>query len=142
YRLNAFQRADGICLQIVEGFRQRILSYRASVTPKEDWTNADYKAAAAKKQRRFKRLLAQTQQWLPSLANTTVLDVGCGDGANCLQFALEPIREVVGIDLFLPLNAPDTRGEQARALAREILEGRPFPKRVRFQEMDATAMSF
>ena len=140
--MNAFRRGDGVQLQIVEGFRHRILSYRVSVTPKEDWTSADYKAAAARKQRRFKRLLAQAQRWLPSLANTTLLDVGCGDGANCLQFALEPIREVVGIDLFLPLNAADARGEQARALAREILEGRPFPKGVRFQGMDATAMSF
>lgn len=140
--MNAFQRADGVYLQTVEGFRQRILSYRASVTPKEDWTSADYKAAAARKQRRFKRLLTQAQRWLPSLANTTLLDVGCGDGANCLQFGLEPIHEVVGIDLCLPLNAADARGEQARALAREILEGRPLPKRVRFQEMDATAMSF
>jgi len=140
--LNAFRRADGVYLQIVEGFRQRILSYRTSVTPKEGWTSADYKAAAAKKQRRFRRLLAQTQQWLPSLANTTVLDVGCGDGANCLQFALEPIREVVGIDLFLPINSTDTRGEQARALGREILDGKSFPGCLRFQEMDATNMSF
>jgi len=140
--LNAFGRADGTRLQIVEGFRQRILSYRASVTPNEDWTGADYKGAAAKKQRRFRRLLAEAQRWLPSLVKTTVLDVGCGDGANCLQLALEPVREVIGIDLVLPLNSADAKGEQTRALAREILEGRPFPKSVKFQEMDATAMSF
>jgi SAM-dependent methyltransferase len=140
--LNCFTRRDGVRLPIVTGFRERILSYRKSVTPKKDWSSADYAAAATKKQRRFHRLLAQCRRWLPSLEGAAVLDVGCGDGVNCLQFGLEPVEQVVGIDLFLPFQSNDARGDQTRALANAILDGQPLPDRVRFATMDATSMAF
>jgi SAM-dependent methyltransferase len=140
--LNCFTRRDGVRLPIVTGFRERILSYRKSVTPKEGWSTADYKAAAEKKQRRFHRLLTQCRRWMPSLERAAVLDVGCGDGVNCLQFGLEPVQQVVGIDLFLPLESNDMRGDQTRALANAILDGQPQPNRVRFAKMDATSMAF
>jgi ubiquinone/menaquinone biosynthesis C-methylase UbiE len=139
--LNVFQRTDGACLAIVEGFRQRMLSYRASVTPKENWTAADYKAAAAKKQRRFKRLLSEMRDWVPSLQGKRVLDVGCGDAANSLQFALHPVTAAIGIDLSLPLLANGGKGEQTRRLAKEIA-GEPFPARLGLLQMDATRMAF
>lgn len=140
--MNAFQRSDGVSLPIVEGFRERILSYRGSVTPKAGWSEADYKAAAAKKQRRFKRLLSECQQWLPTLDDKSILDVGCGDAANTLQFALQPVRATVGIDLSLPLLADDAKGEQTRALARQVIGGELFPASLRLLEMDATRMGF
>jgi SAM-dependent methyltransferase len=140
--VNCFTRRDGVRLPIVTGFRERILSYRQSVTPKEGWSSADYKDAAEKKRRRFHRLLTQGRRWLPSLAGATVLDVGCGDGVNCLQFGLEPVQQVVGIDLFLPLEPTDVRHGRARALANAVLDGQPLPDRVRFAKMDATSMAF
>jgi ubiquinone/menaquinone biosynthesis C-methylase UbiE len=139
--VNCFTRRDGVCLPIVPGFRERILSSRQSVTPREGWSTADYETAAAKKQRRFHRLLHQCQRWIP-LGGAALLDVGCGDGANCLLFGVEPVREVVGIDLFLPLHAEDAKGDQTRAFARALLGGQPQPDRVRFAKMDATRMAF
>jgi ubiquinone/menaquinone biosynthesis C-methylase UbiE len=127
---------------IVEGFRNRVLSYRSSVTPRENWSKADYQAAAEKKRRRFKRLLEQARQWQHSFDDAALLDVGCGDGTNAIQFALEPVREVLGIDLALPLLARDQKGEQTRALAAEILHGQSLPARLRLLEMDATDMTF
>jgi len=118
-----------------------MLAYRLSVTPKESWTPADYKAAAAKKQRRFQRLLAETRKWLPSLEGKSVLDVGCGDAVNSLQFALQPVNAAVGIDLSLPLVAGNQKGEQTRRLAMEIT-GEPFPRRLHLLQMDATRMGF
>jgi SAM-dependent methyltransferase len=140
--LNAFQRSDGVSLPIAEGFRERMLSYRASVTPKKNWTLADYDAAATKKQRRFKRLLSESRKWMPSLKDKSVLDVGCGDAANCLQFALHPVTNAVGIDLSLPLLARDDQGEQTRSLAKTIIEAELFPARLRLLQMDATRMGF
>jgi SAM-dependent methyltransferase len=139
--LKVFQLSDGVSLPIVDGFRQRILSYRTSVTPKENWTGADFQAAAAKKQQRFKRLLNDTRKWLPSLKGKNVLDVGCGDASNSLQFALHPVGAAVGIDLSLPLLARDDKGEQTRSLAREIV-GELFPAPLRLLQMDATRMGF
>jgi SAM-dependent methyltransferase len=139
--LNAFQRSDGVSLSIAQGFRAQMLSYRPSVTPKKTWTAADYKTAAAKKQRRFQRLLVETRPWLPSLAGKNILDVGCGDAANSLQFALHPVNTAVGIDLSLPLLARDDKGEQTRNLAREIVP-EPFPARLHLLQMDATRMGF
>jgi SAM-dependent methyltransferase len=139
--LNPFTRSDGVSLAVVDGFRQRILSYRTSVTPKENWTAADYEAAAAKKQRRFQRLLSDTRKWLPSVKGKSVLDVGCGDAANSLQFSLHPVSMVVGIDLSLPLFANDNKGQQTRSLAREIV-GEMFPTPLCLLQMDATRIGF
>ncbi len=140
--MNRFNRRDGVSLSIEPGFRERILSYRKSVTPKEGWSTADYEAAAKKKRRRFQRLLSQSRRWMPSLDGVSVLDVGCGDGANCLLFGLEPVRQVTGIDLFLPLESTYMKGNQTRSLASAILGGQPQPGCVRFATMDATCMAF
>lgn len=140
--MNCFTRRDGVSLSIVPGFRERILSYRKPVTPKEGWSAADYEAAAEKKRRRFQRLLARCREWMPSLQGASVLDVGCGDGVNCLLFGLEPVQQVVGIDLFLSFQSNDARGNQARALVHAVLGGQPQPDRVRFAKMDATCMAF
>jgi hypothetical protein len=134
-----FQRRDGVALPIVPGFRNRILSYRESVTPKDTWTTQEYEAAAEKKRARFTRLIGEAAQWLPSLNDVAVLDVGCGDGTNTLLFGLEPVREAVGIDLRLPLFSPDMHGSGpagssprcceagGAATARKVGSRRPVP---------------
>ena len=112
-----FTRDDGREIGIVPGFRERALGYRPAVTPKPGWSDEDYGAAAAKKLRRFERLLETVKRWRPELAGARVLDVGCGDAANCVLMATQPVREVVGIDLYLPLLDASEKSAPARRLA-------------------------
>lgn len=146
-----FTRDDGREIRVVPGFRERALGYRHAVTPKPGWSREDYAAAAAKKLRRFERLLAAVKRWRPDLAGARVLDVGCGDAANCLLMATQPVREVVGIDLYLPLLDASERSAPARrladALAREAGVPGGAPEALsrlplRLEAMDAGRMSF
>jgi hypothetical protein len=77
-----FNRGDGRALRVVEGFRDRVLSYRGAVTPKPDWGEADYEAAAEKKRHRLRRLSESISRLAAVPEGARVLDVGCGDGAN------------------------------------------------------------
>lgn len=119
--MKSFRRDDGRVLEVVEGFREKMLSYRRAVTPRRNWTDSDYAAAAEKKRRRLGRLLARFSEWGGQLEDARVLDVGCGDATNCLLLGFEPVREVVGIDLRLALFAQEEAGEQTRALVCEAL---------------------
>jgi len=137
-----FTRSDGRALSVVEGFRDRLLSYRASVTPAPHWTYADYQLAADTKRKRLRRLAASLKQWRSSLKGIRVLDVGCGDGASCTLLTMEePILLAVGIDLSLPARATDERGERARRLVAHITEGR-IDLPAMFLLMDGTQMGF
>jgi SAM-dependent methyltransferase len=139
-----FTRGDGRALRVVEGFRDRVLSYRAAVTPKPDWSEADYEAAAEKKRHRLRRL-SQSFRRLASLPDgARILDVGCGDGANCVLLGQERwVRLAAGIDLQLPARGADERGEQTRRLVRRL--GRPAgggEPGVCLLKMDGTRMAF
>ncbi|MCI0747466.1 MAG: methyltransferase domain-containing protein [Verrucomicrobia subdivision 3 bacterium] len=140
--MKTFRRSDGAHLQVVEGFRNRILSYRDSVSPRAAWQAEDYRAAADKKRRRFNRLISQIRQWVPSFDQKRVLDIGCGDGTNTLLFGREPVRAAIGIDLFLPLFSRDPVHSRTRAFIKELLHGAPMPESSRFLIMDATQLSF
>ncbi|MGH7675402.1 MAG: class I SAM-dependent methyltransferase [Gemmatimonadales bacterium] len=120
--MRTFVRADGRSLQVVPGFRDQVLAARPSVTPRPDWTEAQYAAAAVRKHQRAARLIADIARWRGSLDGAEVLDVGCGDGVNCLCIALHPVKRVVGIDLELPLLELDGKGAQTRRLAGRVLE--------------------
>jgi SAM-dependent methyltransferase len=139
----AFTRGDGEALRVVEGFRDHVLSYRAAVTPKPDWSEADYEAAAEKKRHRLRRL-SESFRRLASLPDAArVLDVGCGDGANCALLAQERwVKLAAGIDLQLPACATGERGDQARRLIRRL--GRPegVEPAVCLLQMDGTRMGF
>jgi SAM-dependent methyltransferase len=151
-RAQVFVRDDGVSLRVVEGFRQRILSApRLSVQPKADWNAADYEAAAEKKIRGSRNLLAELARWGGSLEGANVLEVGCGAGIDSMLFGLHPVDRVVGIDLAFPLEGPDDRGKRARRLTRRVLEKvgveggideilRQRP--IQFVPMDATRMGF
>ena len=93
-----------------------MLSYRASVSPRAGWTEEQFAASARTKQKRFRRLRESFARWNSTLEGAWVLDVGCGDGANCVLLSEEPVRLAVGLDLHLPLFAPDDEGQRARAL--------------------------
>jgi SAM-dependent methyltransferase len=139
-RAKTFTRGDGEALSVVEGFRDHVLSYRAAVTPKPDWSEADYAAAAEKKRRRLRRLAESFLRFTSPLDGARVLDVGCGDGANCVLLAQEQwVKLAAGIDLQLPVYGADERGEQARRLIRRLGGGKSG---FGLLQMDGTRMGF
>jgi SAM-dependent methyltransferase len=151
-RTNVFVRDDGVALRIVEGFRERVRAApRESVQPKPGWAAANYEAAAEKKLRQSRSLLADLERWGGSLEGASVLELGCGAGIDSLLFGLHPVERVVGIDLDFPLTAADEWGERARRLtslvlekvgAEEGLEATLRQRPVQFVPMDATRMDF
>lgn len=147
-----FVRADGRSVRIVPGFRDRVLSYRESVSPRPGWTPDEYARAAAKKLDRARRLVAAVER-RHGLDRSAVLDVGCGDGINCLVMAYLARARVVGADLQLPLfdrreagggAGPRRLAEDVMALLdggvrlAEALEQLP----VHFTRADATTLPF
>lgn len=144
--MKEFTRDDGRLLQVVEGFRQSMLTYREPTSPRADWTEEQYLASAAKKRKRASRLIESFQRWFGPLDGVALLDVACGDGSNCLVLNEQPARIVVGIDLELPLFASSERGEQTRRLAAQIGQvsnpASPPEVPVRFAQVDATSLGF
>jgi SAM-dependent methyltransferase len=146
-----FTRDDGRSLRVIDGYRERVLSERTSYSPRPDWDDEHYSAAAEKKLKRTRKFLAEFARWGGRIEGARVLDVGCGDGINALLIALQPVQRVVGIDLELPLVEAVERRERARRLTAEvcrkvgldgvlddILHGLPL----RLMKMDARAMEF
>jgi len=127
---------------VVEGFRERVLSYRPSVSPRAGWTDEQFAASAEKKRQRFKRLRDAVARWFGPLEGMRVLDVGCGDGANCVLLAAEPVRLAVGLDLRLRLFAADGEGELARRLVERIAGDGERSGPACFVHMDATRLGF
>ena len=148
--MKTFIRSDGRPLAVIEGFRERVLSYRASVSPRAGWSDEQFAASAKTKQKRFRRLLESFARWNTTLDGARVLDVGCGDGANCILLSEEPVRLAVGLDLHLPLFAPDDEGQRARTLMERITgDGTErahsaaavlSDRQVSFVQMDATRL--
>src|SRR5437867_4394987 len=147
--MTTFVRDDGLPLRVVAGFRDRVLAYRPSVTPRPHWTPEQYARAAEKKLDRARRLIAEIGKRYDRLDGADVLDVGCGDGINCLVLASAAGR-AVGVDLRLPLFEPDETGGQARRLSRLVLERLDAASRLaalprlpaRFARADATRLAF
>jgi len=148
--MTTFVRADGQPVRVVPGFRDRVLAYRPSVTPRPHWTPEQYAHAADTKLDRARRLIAQIGKRYDRLEGAAVLDVGCGDGINCLVMA-SAARRAIGVDLRLPLFEPDETGAQARQLSGLVLERLDRASRladalqqlpVRFVRTDATRLSF
>ena len=138
-------------MQIVPGFRDRVLGFRRSVTPRPDWTSDEYGSAADKKLARARRLVAEVTKRYDRLELAAVLDVGCGDGINCLVLAHGAAGRTVGVDLRLPLCEADAGAAPARRLAQLVLERLHGAGRLanalallplRFVRADATRLAF
>jgi SAM-dependent methyltransferase len=148
--MNTFTRDDGTGIRIVPGFRDHVLAYRSAVTPRDDWNDKDYCAAAAKKRKRFERILRSARARGLDLERARVLDVGCGDGSNGLLFAKEGAASVEGIDLKPPELLPTAAHQRTRRLAATLLklnghadlDDAVAAMKVSFSQMDATAMTF
>ena len=140
----SFVRADGRPVRVVPGFRERVLGYRSSVTPRPEWTPDEYARAADKKLKRARRLVAAVERRHGRLDRSAVLDVGCGDGINCLAMADIAKARVVGADLRLPLCEATEAGAQVRRLAGLVLAqlGGTQHANVRFTRADATTLPF
>ena len=85
--LKTFTASGGRVLRVVKGFRHRVLEYRPRLTPQPDWTEADFIHGADIKRRRCGRLIEKFSAHGGALGATSALDVGCGDGSNCLVLA-------------------------------------------------------
>src|SRR5882724_7280871 len=118
--MNFFTRDDGAQIQVVKGFRERALSYRSAVTPREEWSDADYAEAAAKKRKRFQRIADKARAFGFEQKMGRVLDVGRGDASNCLLFAGAGAH-VNGIDLQLLLLQDGAKGERTRRFAAHLI---------------------
>lgn len=147
--VDVFVRADGRAIGVVPGFRARALGARPSVSPRDAWSDGDYAAAADRKLARFARLRREFEGRLGTLEGARVLEMGCGDGINCLLVALAGAASVQGVDLAPALLEDSDRGERARRLANVVLNkvgfGRTFEAAlaqlpVDVNEMDATAL--
>lgn len=148
--MQTFTRDDGRVLDVVPGYRERVLADRRSFSPRRTWSDDDYAAAARQKRQRTTRLIDQFIGYGGRVEGADVLDVGCGDGINCMLIALHPVRSVVGIDRELPLLTSVERSERVRRLAEEVarqagldgdLDGFLGQLPLRLLTMDATAMA-
>lgn len=120
--MKVFTRDDGRSLQVVKGFRDLVRSYRPPATPRSNWSEEDYAAAADKKLRRWESILSEFDRWGGTRDGLQVLEIGCGAGIDCLLIAAQPVRRAVGIDLKLPLFEQSEKGDRVRRLASEVLE--------------------
>jgi len=143
----SFVRADGRPVRVVPGFRERVLGYRPSTTPRPEWTPEEYARAADKKLERARRLVAEVARRHTAVEGGRVLDVGCGDGINCLVMAHVTHARVVGADLRLPLFEPVEQRRLAELVIARLDRDRRFADvvaqlPVRFTRADATSLPF
>ena len=117
----AFRRDDGRLLAVVDGFRAEVLRAAPRFTPRQGWSDADYRAGASKRLEWAELTLERLRRWGVPLRGARVLEIGCGSGLDSARLALEGIELAVGIDRVLPLLARDEAGERARRLAGEVL---------------------
>ena len=120
--MKMFTRDDGRTLRAVKGFGERAHYWRPSVTPKANWSDEDYSLAADKKLGRWQKRLSEFSRAGVALDGAQVLELGCGAGIDCLLTGLQPVRQVVGIDLQLPLFEPSEKGERTRRMTRKVLD--------------------
>jgi SAM-dependent methyltransferase len=148
-----FIRADGTVMEVVPGFRERVLAMpRTAVRPTLDWSEQDYHLAAAEKIRRIRRLIEGVSGRGVELTGTRALELGCGAGIDSILLALlAPGVEVVGIDLALPLFEDGEQATLLRRLAAAVLRAleldAPVEKviaelPVRLERVSATDMAF
>jgi SAM-dependent methyltransferase len=149
--MKVFTPDDRRTLRVVEGFRDRVLSNRPSATPKSEWTDGDYSAAADTLLGRSQKIASELTRWGADLNGARALELGCGHGIYSLLVSRQPVRRVVGIDLELPLFSRGEEGERTRRLTREILQRLDLGSSVvdalkrlpvHLVTMDATLMAF
>ncbi len=117
----SFLRDDGSHVKVVPGFQAQTRTYRPASSPQDEWTDADYAAAAAVRREGFQNRYAAILRRRFSLKNARVLELGCGSGFDVLQLGMQPVTSVIGLDMELPLFHQDAKGDRVRRLLRTIL---------------------
>ena len=149
--MKEFIRDDGRPIQVIDGFRERGVTARRSMSPKLAWGDADYEEAAATRIKRFRRRLSRLQTIVGSLEGARVLDLGCGRGIDTFLLGLQPVKQVVGIDIGDRLFEETPNGERTRRLVTEVLKQVGFgcgiqaalgELPVRFETFNATGLPF
>ena len=119
--MQEFVREDGVVLKLDPDFKKGILS-RPSANPKPHWTDEDYVAGARTKLERWRKRLSDFASMGLQIRGARVLDVGCGNGIDCLLLGLEPVQRVFGVDMRISLFLPGKKGARHRKLAKEVLK--------------------
>lgn len=108
------------------GFREEILNYRPSSSPRMHWTAEQFSQCAQKKVKRFDRLVGDLRRFCPNLEGASLLDVGCGDSTNSILAAKQLNCNVTGIDLDIQIHSDSVKGELSRRLCKEYFAGNSF----------------
>jgi ubiquinone/menaquinone biosynthesis C-methylase UbiE len=149
--MSSFIRNDGVRLPVVEGFRDEVLAFHPGSSPRPDWSENDYDAAATRLIAQAERTLEEAAGYGARVSGARVLEVGCGSGLYSLALAARAGWTVVGVDLHLSLFARDEKGERVRRLALKVLKelglGRDLEAALRklpleLVTMDARHLSF
>lgn len=120
--MKEFIREDGKKLRVIEGFRDQFVRLKPGINPKAAWRPEDYEKAANTKIKRANKHFKLISEFGGSLNGKRILEIGCGGGIDCILIALQPVREVVGIDLRLRLFAQGEEGERFKRLAQVVLK--------------------
>jgi SAM-dependent methyltransferase len=145
-----FVREDGVPLQVCPGFRNALLAAHPSKTPRPDSAPSSWAWAARNRVGAARARLGDLERYR-DVDTASVLEVGCGDGVECLVTGVLGVGRVVGIAPTLPLFDEGDRGDVARRMVRDALArlGHTEPLEialrrspVEFAVMDATQMEF
>lgn len=117
-----FTREDGQEIRVIDGFRDRVLTYRKSVSPRSAWGDEDFGVAAEKRIKRGRKLIGKIEERFGPLDNSRILEIGCGDGLNTALIGRQGAKRAVGIDLDLRVGRGGERGEAVRRLMTEIVK--------------------
>lgn len=126
YQMESFTASNGKKVSVVPGFRESILNYRPSSSPRMNWTSERFADTAKKKIKRFDRLVEDLRRFCSSLEGASLLDVGCGDATNSILAAKRLNCNVTGIDLDVQILSDSVKGELSRRLCKEYFPGNSF----------------
>ena len=118
--MEKFIRNDGAVLQHCPEIKSEILGW-SSANPKSHWKDGDYAQGAQVKLSRWRERLFELDAAGISLERKRVLEVACGNAIDVMLLAMEPVEQVVGLDLRLALHLANKKGARHRRLASEVL---------------------
>jgi SAM-dependent methyltransferase len=137
-------------LPVSLGFRDALLTAHPSKTPRPGSSPSSWAWAVRNRVGAARARLGELERYRDP-ASASVLEVGCGDGVECVVTGVLGVQSVVGIAPTLPMFEEGERGDVARLLVQDALgrlgraeawdvalESMP----VDFAVMDATQMDF
>jgi SAM-dependent methyltransferase len=145
-----FVREDGVPLPLSRGFRDALLAAHPSKTPRPGSSPSSRAWAVRNRVGAARARLGELERYCDP-ESASVLEVGCGDGVECVVSGVLGVDSAIGIAPTLPLFEEGDRGDVARQLVQDALGrlGRAEPWEVAleripvdFAVMDATHLDF